>query len=123
MFGDQPINFTVTAAGAVPKYHVVQGSVNGYAGLATAVTQALIGVSQNDPAAAGEFMTVAPLGKSRVTAGASLAAYARLTTTASGRVTFAASGNVVIGWALEGATADGDIIPAMLFASVDRTAA
>lgn len=122
MFGDQPLNFTLVAAGAVPRYHIVQGtSGTNMGGLATAVTQALVGVSQNDPAAAGEHLSIAPLGRSRITVGASLGAFARLTTTASGRATFAASGNVVIGYALEAAAADGDVIEAMIFAAGDKT--
>lgn len=119
MFADQPINFTLTAAGAISRYHLVQGSGSNTGGLATAVTQALVGVAQNDPAAAGEAVTVCPLGKSRVYAGGTIAVGDRLTTNASGRAVACTSGSVYFGYALEGAAA-GDLFTAMVNASLDK---
>lgn len=110
MFGDQTHNFTVVAAATLPQQYVaVIGSSANYGGLATAVTQNIIGIAQNVPQI-GEFMTVCPFGQSRAIAGAAVTAYAELTTNGSGRVIAAVSGDsCVIGYALEAAGADGDL--------------
>lgn len=120
MFGDQPLNFTMTAAGAIPRYAVVQGSGTATVGLATADTQNLLGIAQSEAAAAGEFVSICPLGRSRAVAGAAVSAYARITSNGSGRVVAAASGDVIIGYALEAAGADGDSIQVMLNAAMDK---
>lgn len=120
MFGDQPLNFTLTAAVAVSRYHVVQASGAGYGGLATAKTQALVGIAQNEPAA-GEAVTICPLGRSRAIAGGSVSLYARITSNTSGRVAACGSGDTAIGYALTNAGADGDNIEVMLVCGLDKT--
>jgi hypothetical protein len=111
MFNHQPVNITLLAAATLPQqYLVVQGSSANYGGLATAVTQSLVGIAQNVPQA-GEHLTVCPFGQSRAVAGAAVTAYAELTSNGSGRVIAAVSGDsCVIGYALEAAGADGDLI-------------
>lgn len=117
MFGDQPMNFTAVAAGNLPEQYVcVQGSGAMTAGLATAATQKVLGVAQNAPNA-GEFMTVCPLGKTRVKIGGNVAAWDRLTTDSSGRAIAISgavnSGTVCIGHAMEAGGA-GDLIMAFI---------
>lgn len=107
MFGDQPINYTLNAISAIPRYHIVVASGAGAASMAIAPATNLAGVAQNDPGA-GEFVTVCPLGRSRVYAGGTLAVGDRITSTTSGRATAAGSGSAVIGVALE-AAASGDL--------------
>lgn len=119
MFGFQPINFTLVAAGAIPIYHVVQASGANYGGLATAATQALVGIAQQAPAAAGEFVSVCGLGDSRAYAGGTISLGARVTSSSSGRVIAAASGDVFIGYAAE-AGAAGDLIKVRVVANMDK---
>jgi hypothetical protein len=116
MFGPQLLNYSANAVAIVPleQYLVVQGSgtTNNIpnAGVATAVTQNLLGISQNI-ALAGEMITVCPLGLSRARAAAAIAAFAEVTTQGSGRIITAASGDGgIIGYTLEAAAADGDIV-------------
>jgi len=114
MFGDQPLNFTVVAAVAIPQYHIVLGSGENYGGLAGAgLGAALIGVCQGAPQA-GEFATVCPLGKSRVVVGSAVTAYQKITSTASGRACPTVSGDTIVGMALQ-AGAVGDVVMAMLY--------
>jgi len=72
-----------------------------------------IGVLQNDPAA-GEAALVQFLGTTKAVAGAAITKGARVTTGAAGKVEAAATGDYVIGRALEAAGADGDIIEVLL---------
>jgi hypothetical protein len=124
MYGDQQVNLSVVAAADLPeRYLIVQGSgtsgKNAVAGLATAKTQSLIGVAQNQPLA-GEHMTVCPFGLTRVKAGGSITAYGRITSDGSGRAVATGSGDVCIGYVLEGA-ASGDLVTAFLNADLGRT--
>lgn len=113
MFGDQPVNYTLNAIAALPRYHIAQASGSQSCGLATAVSQNLAGVVQNDPQNANEHATICPIGRSRVYAGATIAVGDRLTTTSSGRATPAGSGSAVIGVALQ-AAASGDLFEALI---------
>src|SRR5262245_29908511 len=108
MFGPQPLNFTLVAAVSTPQYRVVQGSGENFAGMATAANQKLIGISQNS-AGVNEHITVCPIGLSRVYVNSAVAAYDRVTATASAGITVAGSGDVVVGTAME-AGVPGDII-------------
>jgi len=120
MFGDQPINYTLTAATAVSRYHIVQVSGAQYGGLATAVTQALVGVTQSEAAAAGDPLTICPLGRSKVVAGAAVTIGARVTTDASGRAIACTSGSVYVGVAIDAAAAAGDVFEVLVNATNDR---
>jgi hypothetical protein len=106
MYGPQELNFTLLAGVSTPQYRIVQTSGVNYGGLATAATQALVGIAQNS-AAVGEHISVCPIGMSRCYVNSAVTASNRLTATASGGVTVAASGDTVIGIAMEtGATGD-----------------
>lgn len=114
MYGDQPIVHTVVARATIPaRYVCVQGSGTDGGAMATAVTQNLLGIAQNEPLA-GEHLSVCMLGMSRAVAGAAVAAWAEVTTNASGRLVTAASGDCVIGTALEAAAADGDLFKVLV---------
>lgn len=67
-----------------------------------------LGVLLNKPDAAGKAATVAMTGKVMVEAGAAVTAGAQLQTNASGEAITAATGDVVMGYALEDAV-DGQI--------------
>lgn len=69
------------------------------------------GILANAPAAAGRAASVVTQGRFKAVAGAAVASIGvPLTYNTSGRVIVAASASVVIGKALEAASADGDII-------------
>lgn len=68
------------------------------------------GVLQNDPAAAGRAATVQIDGISKVVASAAITVGAAVSSTAAGKAVTAATGDVILGTALEAASADGDII-------------
>ena len=127
MFGNQDDNFTLVAAGAIPRYHVVQGSgtsgVSGVGGLATAKTQKLVGIALNETQNANEAVAVCPRGRCRAVAGGAITAYAQVTSTTSGRLAACGSGDTILGYALEAAAADGDIIQVFLSAAMDKTSA
>lgn len=112
MYGDQPLNFTLIAAVATPQYRLVLGSGENYGGPAVSAAQMNVGVAQNS-AAAGEHISVCPLGESRVYVNSAVTAYARITATASGGIAplAVASGDNQIcnGFAME-AGSPGDII-------------
>jgi len=108
MYGPQPLNFTLIAAVITPQYRVVLGSGENYGGQAVAAGQTNVGISQNS-AGIGEHITVCPLGETRCYVNSAVTAYASLTATASGGVTVAASGDNVVGIAME-AGAIGDLI-------------
>lgn len=83
---------------------------NGQAALAGAGV-AVDGVLQNKPSAQGQAATVWGVGSvSKVVAGAAVAAGAAVTPDASGLAVTAASGDYILGRALEAATASGDLI-------------
>jgi len=80
---------------------------DGQIDLADAAGENAIGVLLNDPAA-GEAATVAVSGKVMVTSGGTIAAGAQIQTDASGDALTAATGDVVLGYALEAAV-DGQV--------------
>ena len=118
-YGYQPVNFTLVAANAIAQYHIVQASGTGYGGMATTDTQVLVGVAQQ-AVIADDSISVCPLGLSKVVAGASISLGARITSNASARAVAATSGDVILGYAREAATADGDVITAFIAAFNDK---
>lgn len=73
-----------------------------------------LGVLQDTPSAAGRACRVAIDGESMVMAGAAIAAGVPISHNASGRAITATSGLCIIGYALEAAAADGDLIRMLL---------
>ena len=91
-------------------YTFVMGAAAGRMQLATVATStSLLGVVITDPDS-GQNGTVQFDGITKVRAGGSVTLYDQITTNASGRATAAASGDVVMGMALEAAGADNEII-------------
>lgn len=105
---------TLTAASdlSANMYNIVQDRGDGQIVVASeAENFAICGVLVNKPAAAGRFASVAYKGRGKVMAGAAINTHqTMLTTNGSGRAIAAGSGDMVLGFALETAAADGDII-------------
>lgn len=80
-----------------------------------------VGVLQNDPAAAGRAAEVCINGVTKVSAGGTIAAGAEVASDAAGEAVTAATGDVILGIALQAAT-DGDII-SMVFSPRDKKSA
>lgn len=68
------------------------------------------GILQNDPDAAGKAANVQIAGISKVVAGGAISVGDAVASNASGKAATAATGEVILGTALEAATADGDTI-------------
>jgi hypothetical protein len=95
------------------QYKIVQINASGQAALANATSLA-VGVLQNKPSAAGRIATVAIYGSTKVVAGGTIAAGARVTSDANGNAIAATTaGDAVIGVAEVGA-ASGDIFQIVL---------
>lgn len=71
-------------------------------------------VLQNDPKAQGEAANVGFSGRTRITAGASFTAGDNISSNASGKAVTSATGNAILGTALEDAGADGDVCAMLL---------
>jgi len=98
------------------RYHLVSFGAAGLITQSTSPTASTAaGVVQNAPRA-GEDATLGYLGKSKVVAGPAISVNALFTTTASGRATTAASGQMVFGRALSASAADGEVITSLLYA-------
>lgn len=91
------------------QFHFVTLESDGQVDLADAAGENCIGVLLNAPAAAGRAATVAISGKVMVEAGATVAAGAALQTNAAGEAITAATGDYIMGYALE-AGVDGQVI-------------
>jgi len=76
-----------------------------------------VGVLQNDPDTAGHAANVAINGVSRVSAGAGVSQGDDVASDTNGQAVTAASGDVVLGKALEAASGSGSIIPVLLRAN------
>ena len=119
-YGDlQTITMDAAADISVHRYHAVVGTAAGQCNVASLNTNsAIMGVLQNKPQS-GERATVAYSGKSKMQAGAAIAANAIITCNASGRaITAPNSGVIAIGKALEAAGADGEYISVLLMPPV-----
>lgn len=87
--------------------------------LATAAGEGIFGILQNKPVS-GAVADVCVLGVTKAVAGAAITSGAQIMTTAAGKViTAATAGSAVIGWALESAGADGEVITICLTAGGD----
>lgn len=97
------------------QFHVVRVVSNNAVNIASqnSVMRAF-GVLQDTPNAAGKAARVAVYGETMVVAGASYAAGAPLSHNATGRAIAATSGLCVIGYAIEAAAADGDLVRMLL---------
>jgi ribosomal protein S12 len=97
------------------QFHVVRVVSNNAVNVASqnSVMRA-VGVLQDTPNAATRAARVAVDGESFVIAGASYAAGVPVTHNSSGRAIAATSGLCVIGYALEAAVADGDMVRILL---------
>lgn len=91
------------------QFHFVTLEADGQVDLADAAGENCIGILLNAPAAAGRAATVAISGKVMVEAGASVTAGDALQTNAAGEAITAATGDYVMGYALEDGV-DGQII-------------
>lgn len=91
------------------QFHFVTLEADGQVDLADSAGENCIGVLLNSPAAAGRAATVAISGKVMVEAGASVTAGDKLQTNAAGEAETAATGDYVMGYALEDGV-DGQII-------------
>lgn len=100
-----------TATLAAKQYHIVKfASTAGEVVIASAATDKIAGVVQNDPIA-GQEADVAVLGIAKVVAAASVAAGDHITTNTTGRAATTTTGNNhVLGIALDASSANGDVI-------------
>lgn len=87
---------------------------NGRVNLAGTQGLPIAGILQNKPNALGVACEIMQLGISKMVASAAIAAGARVATTNVGTAVTAATGNVVIGQAIEAAGAAGNIIAVLL---------
>ena len=100
------------------RYHLVRltgvDAINISSQAANNAPETLIGVAQTNQVS-GRAIKVGFFGESKVVAGASITVGRWITSNGSGRAIAAASGDNVIGQALEAPGADGDIFRAMIF--------
>ena len=96
------------------QFHIVYLNAARTVTFATAATQAIIGVLQNKPDAAGKAAVVRVLGISKVKTGGIIAFGAHVTATADGTgISTTTEGDVSVGRALD-AAASGDVISVLL---------
>lgn len=110
------LTITYMAAGdlSTKRYHGGRISAEMTVAAAGAAANDVIGVIQDAPDAAGKACAVRILGTSEVMAGAAFAAGALLITNAAGRWITATTGQPYAAIASHAATADGDIVEAVL---------
>ena len=109
---------TFAAAGdlSVHQYNAVMYYSNGQVGVCSGDNvHNYVGILANAPSAAGRAASVVVAGAFKARAGAAIASYGiPLSSNTSGRVATATSGDIVIGYNIETASADGDIISVQL---------
>lgn len=109
----QSVSLPAAADLSAAQFKLLTVNSSGNAALAGA-TSLVVGVLQNKPDAAGKAATVAYAGVSKVVAGGSITAGARVTADANGAAVAAASaGDAVLGVALATASS-GDLIPVLI---------
>ena len=100
------------------RYHLVRltgaNQINVASESSNSAPETLIGVAQTN-AVSGRAIKVGYHGESKVVAGGSITVGRWITTNGSGRAAAAASGDNVIGQALEAPAADGDTFRALIF--------
>lgn len=110
----ETITLQAAADLSAKQYHVMRASAAAACNQASdAVNQGVIGVLQNKPIS-GAFATLGIFGKTKIVAGGAITVNALITTNSSGRAAAAASGQMVIGRALEASGADGQVITALV---------
>ena len=93
------------------QYHIVRVvSTNAVNVASNNAVMFALGVLQDTPNAAGRACRVAVDGETKVVAGASYSAGVPLTHNSSGRAIVATSGLCIVGYALEAAAANGDVV-------------
>lgn len=93
------------------RYHFVRWSAADTVNMSShSAAEDYAGILQNKPSAANRHASVSVEGVSKIYAGGSVTANDFVTTNGSGRATAAASGDMVMGRALQAASADGEII-------------
>jgi hypothetical protein len=108
---------SLTADNAIGQYRVVKVTTTGV-DVATANTDAIVGVAQNGPAAT-EQCTFRFIGTTKCVASAAISAGATVTATTGGKiVSDSTDKHGIIGRALEAAAADGDVIEVLLTVGV-----
>ena len=99
------------------QYHFLRHTAAGTTAVASEAAGGandLVGVQQNKPDS-GQAVTIGYFGESKVVAGGSVTVNTYITTNGSGRAADAVSNDNVIGLALVAASADGEIIRALIF--------
>lgn len=106
------IGFTKTfeAGAAVLAKRLVKFDGSGDIVQAAAAADLVIGISDRGAAAAADRIDVIMAGQPEVEAGAAFAAGAPITADANGKAVAAGAGEIAIGFAVEAALADGDIV-------------
>jgi hypothetical protein len=127
MFGDQFVDTLVAAAAVTKGTVVVQSGTSGrnpMGGPATGGSSgtALVGIAVNEPANAGEHLSVAKFGRVRAVAGGAVAAGVRVTSNSVARITAAASGDIIVGYSVDAALANGDTFEVFVNTSQDKVA-
>ena len=92
------------------QHHFVEVDSNGEVTISNSAGESVFGVLQNDPGAQGVAANIMKTGVSKVVAGAAVAAGALVQTNASGRAITAASGDFVVGRAIDAVGADGEVV-------------
>lgn len=96
------------------QHHFVEVDSNGQLTISNSAGESVFGVLQNDPGAQGVAGSVMKTGVSKVVAGAAIAAGALVQTNASGRAITAASGDFVVGRAIDAVGANGEVVSVAL---------
>lgn len=110
------LEYTLIAAAdySAKRYYGVYVSGEHTVTLCGAAPDGLLGVLQDKPAAAGAQCRVRILGSSEVSAGAAFSVGAKLTTDSNGQFVAATSGQKYFAIALSAATAQNDLVEAVL---------
>ena len=99
------------------QYHIMRDIADGTTNIASeAISNQMLGVLQNKPAATNRAATIGYEGISKVVAGGAVTRGLLITTNGSGRAANATSGDMVFGRALDPATTNGEVISALIFA-------
>jgi hypothetical protein len=116
-YSEAMVSVTLEASGDLSDYQyylVKSGTGERRVSVNTSAGGAVVGVLQNKPDAVGAAATVAISGVVPVIAGDAIDAMAQVTSDSSGRVVAYSETDVIVGRALQAATAAGDIISVLL---------